>query len=93
MAENDIPPRYINFHEANYKAEATRKDHLLAVALPILQENSRNYAPLILQFTLLCSKEIKQLKCFQSKGFVLRPISNTTQPIQTYISFLKLQYI
>jgi len=38
MAENDIPPRYINFHEANYKAEATRKDHLLAVALPILQE-------------------------------------------------------
>ena len=94
MAENIFLPRYNNFQEANYKAEATKKDNLLAVALPIppgkLQELRR--AEIAVQAALL-QGDSTQLKCFQSKGFVLRPISNTTQPIQTYISFLKLKYI
>jgi len=70
MAENVSSPRYNVSQEANYRAEATKKDHLLAVALPIPQGNSRNYAPLRLQFTLLCSKEIpSDSNIFRVKAF------------------------
>ena len=58
MAKNAIPPRYNGSQGANCKAEEIKKDNLRAVALPIPQENPRNYAPLRLQFTLLCSKKI-----------------------------------
>ena len=57
-AENDIPPRYNGSREANYNADADNKDNLPAVALPIPQGYFRYYAPLRLQFTLLCTKEI-----------------------------------
>ena len=35
MAENVIPPRHNDSQEANYKAEATKKDHLRALPIPL----------------------------------------------------------
>ena len=78
MAENVIPPHHNDSQEANYKAEATKKDHLRAVALPIPPGKFQE----ITVHAGLLQGDSTQLKCFQSKGFLLRPISNTMQPIQ-----------
>ena len=83
MAENGIPPRYNVSQEANYRAEATKKDNLLVVARPIRPGKFQELRPAdITVHAALHQRDSKQLKCFQSKGFVLRPISNTIQPIQ-----------
>ena len=83
MAENVIPPHHNDSQEANYKAEATKKDHLRAVALPISPGKFQELSPAeITVHAGLLQGHSKQLKCFQSKGFLLRPISNTMQPIQ-----------
>ena len=83
MAENVIPPHHNDSQEANYKAEATKKDHLLAVALPIPPGKFQELSPAeITVHAGLLQGHSKQLKCFQSKGFLLRPISSTMQPIQ-----------
>ena len=83
MAKNGIPPRYNDSQEANYKAEANKKDNLLAVARLIPPGKSQELRPAdITVHAALHQRDSKQLKCFQNKGFVLRSISNTIQLIQ-----------
>jgi len=83
MAKNGIPPRYNDSQEANYKAEANKKDNLLAVARPIPPGKFQELRPAdIAVHAALHQRDSKQLKCFQNKGFVLRSISNTIQLIQ-----------
>jgi len=81
MAENVIPPRHNDSQEANYKAEATKKDHLRALPIPPGKFQELSPAEITVHAGSL-QGDSKQLKCFQSKGFLLRSISNTMQPIQ-----------
>ena len=70
MTKNVIAPHHNPSHEANYKAEVTKKDHLRAVDCRFPQDNSRNYATLTLQFTLLCTKEVpSNSNIFRVKAF------------------------
>ena len=83
MAKNGIPPRYNDSQKANYKAEANKKDNLLAVARLIPSGKFQELRPAeITVHAALHQGDSKQLKCFQRKGFLSRPISNTMQPIQ-----------
>ena len=75
MAENVIPPRRNDSHEANYKAEATKKDQLRALPIPPGKFQELRRAEIAVQAALL-QGDSTQLKCFQSKGFLLRAISN-----------------
>ena len=81
MAENVIPPRHNDSQEANYKAEATKKDHLRALPIPPGKFQELSPAEITVHAGSL-QGDSKQLKCFQSKGFLLRSIYNTMQPIQ-----------
>ena len=98
MAENVIPPRYNDSQEANYKAEATKKHHLRTVAPPIPPGIFQELRPAeITVHAALLQGDSKQLKCLQSKGFPLRHISNTMQPVQIIhlineiVKYLKLK--
>ena len=68
--ENVSSPRYNVSQEANYKAEANKKDNLLAVARLIPPGKSQELRPLRLQFKLLRSKEIpSNSNVFRVKAF------------------------
>ena len=65
MAENVIPPHHNDSQEANYKAEATKKDHLRAVALPIPPGKFQELRPAeITVHAGLLQGHSTQLKCF-----------------------------
>ena len=81
MAENVIPPHHNDSQEANCKAEATKKDHLRALPIPPGKFQELSPAEITVHAGLL-QGDSKRLKCFQSKGFLLRSISSTMQPIQ-----------
>ena len=73
MAENVSSPRYNVSQEANYRAEATKKDHLRALPIPPGKFQELSPAEITVHVALL-QGDSKRLQYFQSKGFLLRPI-------------------
>jgi len=82
MAENIIPDAN-DPPDPNYDGEAAYRTYLRAVAPPIPPGKFQEFCPAEIPVrAALLHGDSRHLKCCQSAGFLLSPITNSSQPIQ-----------
>ena len=83
MAENIIPPEDNDPPDPNYDGEAAYRTYLRAAAPPIPPGQFQEFCPAEIPVrAALLQGDTRHLKCYQSAGFLLSPIPNSSQPIQ-----------